>query len=131
MIKRILIIDDDVDFAEACCNFLEAAGYETSYETDASKALEKIQASKPDLILLDVVMQEQDSGFRLAELLNRDLKLRQIPVIFLTGYFKKTESQEQQELIKKWPNVYGVLDKPVKPSILMEVVQKVSPDTGR
>ncbi|MCM8769512.1 MAG: response regulator [Candidatus Omnitrophica bacterium] len=129
MIKQILIVDDDQEFAEACCNFLEAAGYIVGYETDERKVLEKVRQGKPDLILLDVVMKEENSGFKLAEALSADQDFQRIPVIFLTGYFKKAEANEQEEYLKKWPNVRAILDKPVKPAVLMEVIQKLHQQT--
>jgi len=124
MIRQILIVDDDRDFAEACCNFLEAAGYNVACETEEKKALEKIRSHPPDLILLDVMMEQKDSGFRLAETLHGDQALKDIPVIFLTGYFKKTEPGEKEQLAKKWSNIYAILDKPVRPAILLDVIKK-------
>jgi len=126
MAKRILIIDDDHDFSDACANLLEASGYESGYENEETKAMRKIQDFKPDLIILDVVMKSETSGFKAAGDIYADEKLKGIPILFLTGYFKKAALMDKEkELIKKWPNVKGVLGKPVKPAVLLSSINKV------
>ncbi|OGF45546.1 MAG: hypothetical protein A2452_10275 [Candidatus Firestonebacteria bacterium RIFOXYC2_FULL_39_67] len=126
MIKNILLVDDDFDFTEAVENFLEAASYNVEVENKDENAIEHIRNSKPDLVLLDVLMTKETSGFEIAEKMNLDESLKKIPVIFLTAYFKRTGlTDKEDEIVKKWENVKYVLDKPVKPSILLGVIQKL------
>ncbi|OGF49221.1 MAG: hypothetical protein A2231_07660 [Candidatus Firestonebacteria bacterium RIFOXYA2_FULL_40_8] len=126
MIKNILLVDDDSDFTDAVKNFLEAANYNVDVENKDEKAIEHIKISKPDLVLLDVLMTTETSGFEIAEKMNSDDALNEIPVIFLTAYFKRTGfTDKEEEIIKKWQNVKYILDKPVKPSILLGVIQKL------
>jgi len=125
MAKKILLIDDDPDFSEACANFLVAAGYDTDRENNDQRALDKIRQYSPDLVLLDVVMSQETSGFQVAAAMNEDAGLRNVPVIFLTGYFKKAQlSPQENQAIKNWTNIKAVLDKPVKPAQLLEAVKK-------
>jgi len=126
VIKNILLVDDDFDFTEAVENFLEAASYNVEVENKDENAIEHIRNSKPDLVLLDVLMTKETSGFEIAEKMNLDESLKKIPVIFLTAYFKRTGlTDKEDEIVKKWENVKYVLDKPVKPSILLGVIQKL------
>ncbi|MFH1074771.1 MAG: response regulator [Candidatus Firestonebacteria bacterium] len=126
MIKNILLVDDDSDFTDAVKNFLEAANYNIEVENKDENAIAHIKTSRPDLVLLDVLMTKETSGFEIAEKMNSDENLNKIPVIFLTAYFKRTGfTDKEEEIIKKWKNVKYILDKPVKPSILLGVIQKL------
>ena len=127
MIKKILMIDNDLDFIEACRNFLEATGYEVESEHREEHAVGKILSFRPDLILLDVVMDTEKSGFDIADTIQAREELKDTPVVFLTGYFKKTGLLDQQnDIFSRWKNVKQVLDKPVKPAILLDIVKKIS-----
>jgi len=127
MIKRILIVDDDVDFVDACRNFLEAAGYEINCETLEVKVLAAIRVFMPQLILLDVAMKTETSGFDIADKINQDKELRSIPIMFLTGYFKRANLiNRENKILEKWSNVKVILSKPVKPTTLLEAIKKVN-----
>lgn len=120
------MIDNDQDFIEACANLLESAGYEVGSETREDKAVEKIREFGPGLLLLDIVMQTETGGFDIARRMLDDPVLRGIPVMFLTGFFKRASVEEQdKEILKHWPNVRDVLTKPVKPAVLLTAVRKL------
>ncbi len=124
--KKILIIDDDPDFIDACRNMLEAVEYEVDCESRADRALAKIDSFRPELVLLDILMDNRLAGFEIAETLARVETYRGIAVIFLTGYFMRTGLRElQNEVLSKWRNVKSVLDKPVKPAKLLETIRKI------
>ncbi len=127
MIKKILIIDDDTDFNEACRNMLEAVDYEVGVENKHEHAYQTIVEFKPDLILLDVLMDNKLAGFEIAETLARDKKFREVAIILLTGYFMRTGLRDlQNEMMTKWENIRYVLDKPVKPATLLETIKRCS-----
>ncbi len=126
MAIKVLIIDNDYDFIEACKNFLESAGYEVAYEQKETEAIAQAQRFKPQVILLDLVMDTPQSGLIVAEKINADQELRLTPVIFLTGYFTDTGlADKEKEIVAKFSNVRKVLDKPVKPAVLLGALQKV------
>jgi len=81
---RILIIDDDADILDITKAFLEAKGYKVGQARTGKEALKKVKASKPNLILLDVMMPKMD-GFWLCRVLKSDPALQTIPIIFLTA----------------------------------------------
>ncbi len=126
-IKKILIIDDDTDFNEACRNMLEAVDYEVGVENKHERAYPTIVEFKPDLILLDVLMDNKLAGFEIAETMSKDVKFKEVPIILLTGYFMRTGLRDlQNEMMTKWENIKYVLDKPVKPAVLLETIKRVS-----
>lgn len=101
MSKKILIVEDDMDFANLVGTRLTQAGYATCAAKDGGEALKKIETEKPDLILLDIIMPGMDGYSFLKEMKNR----YSVPVIVLTG------KKYMKELFK----TEGVSDYIVKP----------------
>ncbi len=85
---RILVVDDEEDLCEILKFNLENEGYEIDTANSAEEAL-KMDISSYDLLLLDVMMGEI-SGFKMANLLKKDRKTANIPIIFITA--KDTEN---------------------------------------
>jgi CheY-like chemotaxis protein len=88
---KILIVDDDPDLVEATQLVLENAGYTVGSANSRAEAMQVVQTFDPDLILLDVMMDEPDDGFTLAQVL-RDQGLK-TPIIMLTSIAKVTGLQ--------------------------------------
>ena len=85
---RILVVDDEEDLCEILKFNLEHEGYEVDTANSAEEAL-KMNISSYHLLLLDVMMGEI-SGFKMANLLKKDKKTAQVPIIFITA--KDTEN---------------------------------------
>ena len=85
---RILVVDDEEDLCEVLKFNLENEGYEVDTANSAEEAL-KMNISSYHLLLLDVMMGEI-SGFKMANLLKKDKKTAQVPIIFITA--KDTEN---------------------------------------
>ena len=85
---RILVVDDEEDLCEILKFNLENEGYEVDTANSAEEAL-KMKISSYHLLLLDVMMGEI-SGFKMANLLKKDKKTAQVPIIFITA--KDTEN---------------------------------------
>lgn len=89
--KKILIIDDDVDFSGLVSSSLEKTGkYEVHVENQGSSGVSAARAFKPDLILLDVVMPDL-GGPEVAEQMKEDRDLARIPIVFLTSIVSEEE----------------------------------------
>lgn len=82
--KKILIIEDDEDLVEVMELNLKKYGYETDHAYNGKKALEKIQQSPPDLIILDVMLPELN-GDVLNQQLKSNPKTKDIPIIAISG----------------------------------------------
>ena len=85
---KILVVDDEEDLCEILKFNLENEGYEIDTAKSAEEAL-KMDISSYDLLLLDVMMGEI-SGFKMANILKKDRKTANIPIIFITA--KDTEN---------------------------------------
>lgn len=83
MPKRILIVDDEQDILDLLRFNLENEGYETITATDGLQALESAK-SRPDLIILDVMLPGKD-GWEVMRELRQSTLTQKIPVIFLTA----------------------------------------------
>ena len=84
MAARILVVDDEEDVRSFLCSLLEDHGYEVEVAEDGNRAWRAIEAQRPDLILLDLMMPEQ-TGTGLYRRLHDHKDLREIPVIVVSG----------------------------------------------
>jgi len=82
--KRILVVDDEPDFASIVKKNLEKEGFEVEVAYDGVEGLEKVKANPPDAIVLDVMMPEMD-GYEMCSKLKADEQLADIPVVMLTA----------------------------------------------
>ncbi len=80
----ILIVDDIPKNLQVLSNILNAEGYRISFASNGSHALKVLENSSPDLILLDIMMPEMD-GYETCEKIKAQDRLKDIPIIFLTG----------------------------------------------
>ncbi|MBN1392116.1 MAG: response regulator [Sedimentisphaerales bacterium] len=122
--KKILIIDDDPDITEAVKVILEKQGYAADIAEDGSKGMERVKANKPDLIILDVMMNTLSEGFLVSRELKKDPKYKQIPILMVTSVKEKTGIDfETAAGDETWLPVEGYLNKPVKPEVLLDKVR--------
>lgn len=124
MPKKVLIIDDDSDFREAVSTLLEAKGYEVSCASNGSEGFSQAKQLFPGLILLDVMMATKSEGFDVAKQLKADAATREIPVVLITGIRRDMNLPFNFEPDDQWLPVKAVLEKPVKPNLLLETVEK-------
>jgi CheY-like chemotaxis protein len=83
-VRRVLVIDDQLDHIEIMSALLRRAGYQVEAATDARAAVHRAAEDPPHLILLDLWMPMVD-GFQAAQLLRADPRTRQVPIIFLSA----------------------------------------------
>ncbi|MCZ7554844.1 MAG: response regulator [Bacteroidia bacterium] len=115
----IALIDDDPDIVEANRLLLESHGYRVVTAGCVDEAIKIVSHEKPDLIILDVMMQEADDGFYLASRFRRGGLT--VPIIMLTSLtraigfnFGESASVPIQEF----------LEKPTAPAVLLEKIQR-------
>jgi DNA-binding response OmpR family regulator len=118
MPKKILIIDDEVDFAIAVKVNLEANGYLVASADNGKAGIETVKKWSPDLILLDLVMPEMN-GFLVLSELKKDPYTATIPVIMLTA---KTESEYATDAGSL--GALGYVSKPIKMHELEAAIRK-------
>jgi len=95
MSKRVLVVDDDENTVRFLSVALSENGYEPVQAFDGDEGLKKVEESKPDLILLDVMMPKK-TGFVLFKQLRKNEEFKDIPVIMLTGVADVLEEDESQ-----------------------------------
>jgi CheY-like chemotaxis protein len=128
---RILIIDDDPDFTKALKVTLESKGYTVIAASTGPEGMEKINAEKPDLLILDVMLATSQEGFEMARELKKDPQSKKMPILMLSAVKGKTgidfkSAAEDPD----WLPVEGFLDKPVEPKILLDEIKRLlSPKT--
>jgi len=124
MSKKILIIDDDVDLVEAITTLLDAKGYEVESAPDGEEGFAKAKEKSPDLILLDVMMTRESEGFDVAAKLKGEKTTKDIPIVMITGIRKEMNLPFGFEPDDNWLPVKAVLEKPVKPEVLLKTVEE-------
>ena len=80
---KILIVDDDPDMVEASRIVLERDGYSVENASNVEEGLQKLAEGKPDLLILDVMMEEPDDGLRFARQVRR--MGNTLPILMLTS----------------------------------------------
>jgi two-component system, OmpR family, alkaline phosphatase synthesis response regulator PhoP len=122
MSKKVLMIDDDPEFVEAISNLLDAKGYEVVTASNGADGAKMAQAENPDIILLDVMMTTKHEGFDTARALHDNPTTQNTPIIMLTGIRREMNLPFGFEPDDTWLPVKGVLEKPVKPEVLLKAI---------
>ena len=123
---KILIIDDDPDIVEAMKVVLESKNYEITLAKSGEQGLKMVRQGKPDLIILDVMMETTDKGFDVARELKNDRNYRDIPILVLTAIKEKTGLGFEKEAgDPDWLPVDGYCEKPLKPKKLISKVESL------
>lgn len=123
----ILIVDDDADFVAVSRAALESAGYDVLVAEDAPSGFRTAVERRPDLILLDLMMEETDSGVRLAHDLRRDPATRRTPIVILTavrqatGFDFTSSGREDRE----WIAADEWIEKPIAPWDLVNLAARL------
>ncbi len=94
-VSQILVVDDDDKALKLTGNFLEKKGFDVERAMNGVEALRKISLSKPDLLILDLMM-PQMSGFEVVDVMRQDPALKEIPIIILTA--KELTKAEKETL---------------------------------
>lgn len=82
--KKILVVDDEPDFASIVKANLESEGFDVSVAFNGVECLEKVKTDRPDAIVLDVMMPEKD-GYQVCAELKGDPQYADIPIVMLTA----------------------------------------------
>jgi two-component system, OmpR family, response regulator len=123
--KKILVVDDDPDLLEQMTAILTAAGYAVTAAEGKAAAEEALLTLKPDLAILDLMMEEKDSGFVLGYQMKKLYPAT--PVILLTAVMGATglSFSTQNPEAQSWTKVDKIMDKPVRPEQLKTEVRRM------
>lgn len=125
--KKIMIVDDEPDIVEMMKIMLESVGFSTIECFSGKECLEKINYEKPDLILLDIMMEPMD-GWETLENIKKKEEFKDIPICvvsvldYVTSALEKNDRQIKEELLKEIEN--NVV-KPFSKDDLLNVIQTI------
>jgi CheY-like chemotaxis protein len=120
--KRILVIDDDQDFLTATETVLSSAGYTVAECTNGRDAMAKVREFRPDLIVLDVMMETGTAGFNVSYEVRKDPHFAQTPILMVTAIHQTTPLRFSPETDGEYLPVQKLLDKPVPADVLLREV---------
>ena len=120
---RILTVDDDPAFREFVRIVLEAEGHTVTEATGGGEALDTIARDRPDLIVLDVIMDTVLDGLSVAQELGERKEFRNIPIAMVTSI----ANTDYAELFPtdEYVHLDVFLTKPVKPERLVKSVNRL------
>jgi len=120
--RKILVIDDDPIYVKSTTAILESHGYQVDSAQNGEEALAKMRQEKPDLVLLDVMMDWVLEGVTISQEMMSQRELQPIPIIMVTSIrdseYRGTFPQDQYLHINSW------LDKPCPPDKLVAEIRK-------
>ena len=120
--KKVVLVDDDVDFCEATKLLLESKGFEVAVAYDGKEGLEKIRAEKPDLVILDVMMPEMN-GYDVCVVMKADPALKEIPTILLTAVDQEMFKTHYTQHMGLMTEADDYIAKPVESAELVKRVE--------
>ena len=121
--KTVLLVDDDGDFVEMNRVVLEEKGYTVRTAFNGAQCMEQVASDKPDVIILDMMMEDRNEGFNLSRELRNSEYTKDIPLIMITSVHETIPFRIEPD--KTWLPVDTLLEKPVDPALLLSVVEKV------
>jgi DNA-binding response OmpR family regulator len=122
---KILIIDDDPDFLFTMATFLKRSGFETLTAQDGQEGLDLAQRERPDLVLLDVMMETLFSGFEVCKRLKSDVNLKSIPIIGISGMGDQLGVKFDKEKDGEYFSPDEFLEKPLDKVRLLEKIKRL------
>jgi len=123
-VPTVAIVDDEEDITTYLRVALEDAGYGVVATTDAAGALELLSRSRPDLICLDLLMPEQ-TGISLYASLVAHERLRNVPIVILSGLTNREELSEMLRQADGLPEPAAFIEKPVDIDQYLRTVRRL------
>jgi len=128
--KRILIVDDDQDYGDALRIVLENNGYEVNHVLNIRDGQKVLEGEKPNLIILDVMMDRHTDGFDLCYDLKHDEACRTITIMMVTAVTEKTGFKFSPETDGEYLEADAYVAKPIPVAELLSRVNKMIGGAG-
>jgi CheY-like chemotaxis protein len=118
----VLLVDDDEMFVKAVSAVLETR-YRVETASNGTEALARITAARPDVVVLDVMMDHLSEGFDVARALRSDPATARIPIVMLTAVDQVYNTR--LEIGDTWVACDRYLEKPVAPDRLLATIAEL------
>ena len=112
--KKVLVVDDTAAHLQHLADIVSTAGYHVITATSGREAIEKSKAEKPNMIFLDIVMDDLD-GYGACREITRSEETKDIPVVFVS-----TKNQRADKLWAEKQGAKALLSKPVESSQIVD-----------
>ncbi len=122
MSRRILVVEDQEDNRHIMRDLLTSAGYEMIEALTGESGVERAEADRPDLILMDIQLPGLD-GYEATRRIKANPDLRRIPVIAVTSYALSGDEQKARDA-----GCDGYVAKPFSPRALLATIRTFLPD---
>ena len=122
MRKKILLVDDEVGFAEILRELLVMDGYDVLLVYDGQEAIEQLEEYNPDIIISDIMM-PRVGGLELYNAVRKNPNYRNTPFLFISGF-------EDNRILRgiKDDEVFGILTKPIDMEQIQRALSKILRD---
>ncbi|MCD4744239.1 MAG: response regulator [Desulfobacteraceae bacterium] len=120
---KIAIVDDNTDYLFTMKTFLSRNGYEVVTAPDGEKGMDLIREEKPDIIMLDVMMETTFSGFEVCRQVRNDAALKKIPIIGITGMADEIGVEFNKRDDAEYFSPDAFFDKPVDKEALLKAIR--------
>lgn len=132
MSKKLLLIDDDKDLVNVLEPALKSKGFDVAVAHSGADGLKKLLEVRPDLVILDVMMEADTAGFEAVYQIrskresSKYKEVKNVPIIMLTAINQVTNSRfslnEENSFL---PGINDFVTKPVKVEELIEKINKI------
>ncbi len=117
--SKVLVVDDSPVDLEHLKSIVESAGYQVITATNGREAYEKAKKNRPDLILMDVVMDDVD-GFEACRNITSDRETGNIPVVFVTS-----KNQKADRVWGELQGGRGMITKPYSKEQILDTISAI------
>ena len=123
----ILIVDDDIEYAETVARLLKQAGHTVTTADDTAGLVERVVTEKPALLILDVMFPDNPvAGFDAARAVRHRREIRATPIILLTSVNQEFPMDfSAKDIDKNWMPVQDFIEKPVAKADLLARVNRL------
>ncbi|MDN5278508.1 MAG: hypothetical protein PWR01_2473 [Clostridiales bacterium] len=124
-VKTVLLVDDDQDFRIQQKIMLEAMNFNVIEADSGSAAISLLENNNPDIAIVDLMMEEEDSGFTLCHNLKK--RLPEMPIIMVTAVASETglsfnvKTREEH----RWIKADALLEKPIRAEQLQKEINRL------
>lgn len=122
---EILVIDDDPNFIVAMSPVLESKGYKVATACNREEAMNVLTKRKPDLILLDIMMEKMTDGFDICHQLKHDPEMKRIPVLAVSSIAEETGFRFSPTTDGEYFEADDFVEKPVAPTVLLDRIERL------
>ena len=122
--KKILIVDDDVDIVDLVVNRLKHNNYDVIFSNDGDSGYRKAIKEKPDLIIMDIMMPKMQGGIA-AKILKADEATKKIPILFFTAMRTFSQNSTEFDKVNVGGEFYPVIAKPFDPNKLLSIIKSL------